>query len=99
MITRHRGGQLEPLDLDIEAPTRRNRGQNRRERESLRKRGVEKISGDNREGNHQGGNGGYDVGDNSNQGENEVVVANSNVAQPQQNPQGQNAALAQGANP
>ncbi|KAL8469556.1 hypothetical protein ACS0TY_032413 [Phlomoides rotata] len=46
MITRQRGGPLEPLNLEIEATARRNRGRNRREQ--LRRRiEIEEMAEDN----------------------------------------------------
>ncbi|KAL8502329.1 hypothetical protein ACS0TY_021460 [Phlomoides rotata] len=46
MITRQRGGPLEPLNLEIEAMARRNRGRNRREQ--LRRRvEIEEMAEDN----------------------------------------------------
>ncbi|KAL8530949.1 hypothetical protein ACS0TY_007827 [Phlomoides rotata] len=47
MITRQKGGKLEPLNLEIEATTRRNRGQNRREQLRRRQVGIEEMAEDN----------------------------------------------------
>ncbi|KAL8478687.1 hypothetical protein ACS0TY_030532 [Phlomoides rotata] len=47
MITRQKGGKLEPLNLEIEATARRNKGQNRREQLRRRQVGIEEMAEDN----------------------------------------------------
>ncbi|KAL8478336.1 hypothetical protein ACS0TY_030298 [Phlomoides rotata] len=47
MITRQKGGKLEPLNLEIEATARRNRGRNRREQLRRRQADIEEMAEDN----------------------------------------------------
>ena len=80
MITRQRGGQLEPLDLEIEAAARRNRSRIRQEQ--LRERlETEEMEEDNRNNAENGRGLNEIVGDEHESDAHEGVRVDGNDAQ------------------